>query len=505
RLVDAYLAIMQGEDHLTCTCERPDCAADPTPASRRKPLVQITIDAQTLLGLRSEPAFLPGHGPIDPDLARRLAQDATWQGILTELVDLAVTAGLLTPEQAGSEPTPQPHTEPTVEPAPVAHAEPVEPDTVADPEPDVEPDAEPVNDAQEVPDEPPAAADAATTDPEPTAASSEPAAASPAESALHARLCHPLLASFVARGTRRPSGYVPTCAPKPVLVPLTQADLYAEFTALLDAHPDLATGIHPDGHGGHADPPPGALTYRPSAEVAALVRARDRHCRFPHCSMPAERCQIDHITPFEHDDPIAGGWTIVSNLQCACAFHHELKTAGLWHARALPGTAILWTGPRGDRHLTLPAGGLTPVPAATDLTPDVGGGRAQTEPPEPEEPPPFEKPKRPSLMYGATKAAVVMLTKELALELAPRRIRVNAIAPGWVNTPGNAATGRMAAAAAGIPLGRVGEPDEIARWVAILASSDAAFMTGETTVLSGGDVMPASFAVAGTPTTTPCT
>ncbi|HEY5853371.1 MAG TPA: hypothetical protein VIW24_04755, partial [Aldersonia sp.] len=361
RLVDAYLAIMQGEDHLTCTCERPDCAADPTPASRRKPLVQITIDAQTLLGLRSEPAFLPGHGPIDPDLARRLAHDATWQGILTEL---AVTAGLLTPEQAGSEPTPQPRPERTVEPEPVptADAEPVQPAPAAD--------AEPV--------EPAPAADAEPEIP-----------ASPAESALHARLCHPLLASFVARGTRRPSGYVPTCAPKPVLVPLTQADLYAEFTALLDAHPDLATGIHPDGHGGHADPPPGALTYRPSAEVAALVRARDRHCRFPHCSMPAERCQIDHLTPFEHENPIAGGWTIVSNLQCACAFHHELKTAGLWHARALPGSAILWTGPRGDRHLTLPAGGLTPVPAATDLTPNVGGGRAQTEPPEPEEPPPF--------------------------------------------------------------------------------------------------------------------
>ena len=74
---------------------------------------------------------------------------------------------------------------------------------------------------------------------------------------------------------------------------------------------------------------------------------------------------------------------------------------------------------------------------------------------------------RGQLLYGASKAAVVMLTKELALELAPRRIRVNAIAPGWVNTPGNAATGRMTAAAAGIPLGRVAEPDEIARWVAL--------------------------------------
>ena len=93
------------------------------------------------------------------------------------------------------------------------------------------------------------------------------------------------------------------------------------------------------------------------------------------------------------------------------------------------------------------------------------------------------------LLYGASKAAVVMLTKELALELAPRGIRVNAIAPGWVNTPGNEATGRMAEAAASIPLGRVAQPDEIARWVSILGSPDAGFMTGETVVLSGGDVL----------------
>ncbi|NQX26562.1 SDR family oxidoreductase [Microbacteriaceae bacterium VKM Ac-2854] len=94
------------------------------------------------------------------------------------------------------------------------------------------------------------------------------------------------------------------------------------------------------------------------------------------------------------------------------------------------------------------------------------------------------------LLYGASKAAVVMLTKELALELAPQGIRVNAIAPGWVATPGNAATGRMDAAAASIPLGRVAQPEEIAEWVWLLSHGEhAAFMTGETLVLSGGDVM----------------
>ena len=94
------------------------------------------------------------------------------------------------------------------------------------------------------------------------------------------------------------------------------------------------------------------------------------------------------------------------------------------------------------------------------------------------------------LVYGASKAAVIMVTKATALELAPRGIRVNAIAPGWVDTPGNAATGRMAAAAASIPLRRVAQPAEIAEWVWILSGSGAAgFMTGETVTLSGGDVI----------------
>ncbi|MFX8512217.1 SDR family oxidoreductase, partial [Acinetobacter baumannii] len=78
----------------------------------------------------------------------------------------------------------------------------------------------------------------------------------------------------------------------------------------------------------------------------------------------------------------------------------------------------------------------------------------------------------------------------LALELAGAGIRVNGISPGWVATPGNAATGRMDAAAASIPLGRVARPEEISAWVRILVDpASVAFMTGETVVLSGGDVI----------------
>lgn len=92
------------------------------------------------------------------------------------------------------------------------------------------------------------------------------------------------------------------------------------------------------------------------------------------------------------------------------------------------------------------------------------------------------------LLYGASKAAVVMLTKALALELARYGTRVNAIAPGWVDTPGNMATGRMEHAAQTVPLGRVAQPEEIAEWVTLLAENSG-FLTGETIVLSGGDVL----------------
>jgi NAD(P)-dependent dehydrogenase (short-subunit alcohol dehydrogenase family) len=73
------------------------------------------------------------------------------------------------------------------------------------------------------------------------------------------------------------------------------------------------------------------------------------------------------------------------------------------------------------------------------------------------------------------------------MELAPDRIVVNAVAPGWVDTPGNAATGRMADVAAGIPLGRVAQPDEVAMWVQRLA--EPGYVTGETVVIAGGSAM----------------
>jgi NAD(P)-dependent dehydrogenase (short-subunit alcohol dehydrogenase family) len=90
------------------------------------------------------------------------------------------------------------------------------------------------------------------------------------------------------------------------------------------------------------------------------------------------------------------------------------------------------------------------------------------------------------LLYCASKAAVVALTRSLALELAPR-VRVNALAPGWVDTPGNRATGRMEAALASVPLGRAATPEEMADLVWFLAGEGrAGYVTGETLTATGG-------------------
>lgn len=94
------------------------------------------------------------------------------------------------------------------------------------------------------------------------------------------------------------------------------------------------------------------------------------------------------------------------------------------------------------------------------------------------------------LIYSASKAAVVSLTRVLAATVAREDIVVNGIAPGWVNTPGNAATGRMVGAAKHIPLGRVAEPEEIAEWVWVIASREkVSFVTGETIKVTGGELM----------------
>ena len=90
--------------------------------------------------------------------------------------------------------------------------------------------------------------------------------------------------------------------------------------------------------------------------------------------------------------------------------------------------------------------------------------------------------------YCASKAAIIGLVRQLARELAPRRIRINAVAPGPTNTPvmNGIPPEWIASMEAGIPLGRLAAPAEIAAAVAFLASDDASFVTGSVLAANGG-------------------
>jgi 3-oxoacyl-[acyl-carrier protein] reductase len=94
-------------------------------------------------------------------------------------------------------------------------------------------------------------------------------------------------------------------------------------------------------------------------------------------------------------------------------------------------------------------------------------------------------------VYSATKAAVDAVTSSLARELGPRQIRVNAIRPGMVETEGVHAAGIIGTdfqkqAEAQTPLGRIGQPNDIATVASFLASSDSTWISGENFRVAGG-------------------
>jgi 3-oxoacyl-[acyl-carrier protein] reductase len=96
-----------------------------------------------------------------------------------------------------------------------------------------------------------------------------------------------------------------------------------------------------------------------------------------------------------------------------------------------------------------------------------------------------------STVYAASKAAVDAITGVLAKELGPRKIRVNSINPGMIETEGTHAAGLVGSdfqktVETQAPLGRMGQPDDISPTAVYLASSDSKYMTGETLVVSGG-------------------
>ncbi len=95
--------------------------------------------------------------------------------------------------------------------------------------------------------------------------------------------------------------------------------------------------------------------------------------------------------------------------------------------------------------------------------------------------------------YGAAKAAIENLTKAVAVEWASSGVRVNALAPGWIDTPMNRAEREDPEAErkilSGIPMGRWGRPEEVAAAALFLCSRLASFITGETLIVDGGQTI----------------
>jgi Domain of unknown function (DUF222)/HNH endonuclease len=119
----------------------------------------------------------------------------------------------------------------------------------------------------------------------------------------------------------------------------------------------------------------GRQTYRPPKDLTDHLRARDRTCRFPHCTRTAARSELDHLTPWAD-----GGSTNAGNLHVLCARHHHLKHETPWQVRRTPDGDTHWTSPTG-RHYRTPAA-TYPVDTTTDTT-------TATTTADPDPPPPF--------------------------------------------------------------------------------------------------------------------
>ncbi|WP_246540977.1 HNH endonuclease signature motif containing protein [Mycobacterium spongiae] len=121
---------------------------------------------------------------------------------------------------------------------------------------------------------------------------------------------------------------------------LIPADLVTELAIAARVQPIVAPA--------HAEP-----RYRPSATVAALVRARDLTCRAPGCDRPATDCDLDHTIAFAD-----GGTTHPSNLKCLCRTHHLLATFWGWRAQQLPDGTVIWRLADHQTYVTTPGSAL---------------------------------------------------------------------------------------------------------------------------------------------------
>lgn len=338
----AYVALLHQESSMGCRCESDDdnpCTADPARPDRRAPLAVITVDLATLAGLLSNPAHLAGHGTIDAEYARELADNAHWQILLTEARNLAETLGYGDDLEALIELDTKPGSDTTTNTRNGAGAEDkgTENGTAGSSDSPTNHRASRVGKNN----------------------SSRSEGRSSAGRGSHV-VFHPL-----GRGRRRVGGSVPrpprtqnsslpprnSCVARPYRGTYSFVD---QLEAAIAADPTLGRAIHPDGRGGLLLPPPGALAYRPGTALAERIRYRDRTCRHPGCDVAALQCEIDHIVPYRHRDPANGGWTVATNLHCLCRYHHSLKTMRLWTPVMLADGVEFWVSNAGATAITVP-------------------------------------------------------------------------------------------------------------------------------------------------------
>lgn len=113
-------------------------------------------------------------------------------------------------------------------------------------------------------------------------------------------------------------------------------------------------------------------TYQRTAAIDRHLRARDRHCRWPGCTAPAVRCEVDHT----HDAAL-GGPTAVGNLSHLCQRHHTQKQFTRWRVRQLTGGVLEWTSPTGRVYVDEPLPYSPAVRFVADPSPPP---RAETAP-----------------------------------------------------------------------------------------------------------------------------
>ena len=98
-----------------------------------------------------------------------------------------------------------------------------------------------------------------------------------------------------------------------------------------------------------------------------------------------------------------------------------------------------------------------------------------------------------TMAYNMAKAAIDHMSRTAAIELAPHRIRVNVVHPGWIDTPGERkffSEEQLESGAKNVPWGRLGQPEEIGRLVSFIMSDECDYMTGSTVLMDGGISLP---------------